>query len=122
MSELSIEDRISLLDGYAANPPLIPTSYNILVYVPPVETTTAGGIVRMTDKEADREQKGSAEGYVIAIGAQAWEELGDGSPWAEVGDRVVFQRYSGTVPEVEGLDSGEFRLMRDEEVLAVWPK
>ena len=122
MSELSVDERVNFLENLRVNPPLVPTSYNILVYVPPIETVTALGIIKMTDREADREQKGSAEGYVIAVGVQAWEELGDGTPWAEVGDRVVFQRYAGTVPEVEGLDTGEFRLMRDEEVLAVWPK
>lgn len=122
MSELSVDERIDFLTALSQDPPLIPTAYHLLVYVPPVETTTESGIVKMTDREADREQKGSAEGYVIAVGPQAWDELGDGTPWAAVGDRIVFHRYAGTVPEVEGLDSGEFRIMKDDEVLATWPR
>lgn len=101
------------------SPPIVPTSFNLLIWVPEVETTTESGIVMMTDTEQKREQKGAGRGFVIAIGPTAWQEFDDGEPWAEVGDLVLFERYSGVTPPVDGLDSGFFRVMRDEAIIGV---
>jgi len=40
-------------------------------------------------------------------------------PWAAVGDHVIFGRYAGSRIE---LDGKEYRLMNDEEILAVIPE
>jgi len=110
------------IEALISNPPLNPTSYHLIIATEEVEKISKGGIVMMTENEAKREKLGSAQGYIIAIGPHAWEELSNGEPWAEIGDKVVFDRYAGTVPQVDGLDDGRFRILKDEDVIAVWPK
>ena len=109
------------LSELVTNPPLLPTAFNLLIRTKEVETTTESGLVVMTKKQEDREQKGSAQGYVIAMGPTAYDEL-EGAPWCELGDLVLFERYAGTVPAVDGMDDGRLRVIRDEEVMAKWPR
>tara|TARA_R100000781_G_scaffold102320_1_gene65821 strand:+ start:599 stop:940 length:342 start_codon:yes stop_codon:yes gene_type:complete len=104
------------------NPPLRPTLNNILLFVPPVEETSDGGIVLYTEKEKDREKKGSAHGYVVAMGPNAFEQMYDGSVQASVGDHVFTGRYPGDIVSVDGMDDGSLRIIVDEEVRAIWPK
>ena len=101
------------------NPPIQVTAFNLLVWVPPVDTVSAGGVVTMTDQEQQREQKGAGRGFLIGIGPTAWHAFDEGKPWAALGDLVLFQRYEGMTPPVDGLDGGLFRVMRDEAVVGV---
>ena len=110
------------LDQLITHPPIHPTAYHLLIRTEEVEKVSTGGIVMMTDKEAGREKQGSAHGYIVAIGNKAWKHLEDGEPWAELGDKVIFERYAGTVPAVDGLDDGKWRILKDEDVIALWQK
>jgi len=116
------------LNWLIENPPLNPTGTHILVRVEDVAETTAGGIVKGTKEGLQREQMGSEFGYVIAMGPCAYDQLvceivdGVSQPWCEIGDKVFFQRYSGKVPEIDGLKPGTIRILEDEEVIAKWPK
>lgn len=110
------------LNWLIEHPPLNPTAYNLLVRVEEIETETESGLVVMTEKEAGREKLGASMGYIIALGPKAWMALEDGEPWAELGQKVYFDRYAGSVVKIDGLDDGTFRIIRDEEVLATWPK
>jgi co-chaperonin GroES (HSP10) len=108
------------LDDLITHPPVKPTAFHLLVRTEEVEKVSTGGIVMMTEKEAGREKLGAALGYVVAIGDRAWKALEDGEPWAKLGDRVIFQRYDGMVLPIEGLDDGKWRLLKDEDVKAIW--
>lgn len=110
------------IDGLITHPPLIPTAYHLIIRTEEIDEVSEGGIVMMTKSEAKREKLGAAQGYIIAIGPHAWQELSDGSPWAELGDLVIFDRYAGMVPQVDGFDDGKYRILKDEDVVAVWPK
>lgn len=109
--QLSDTDLQALID----NPPVTPCGDFILIRVETVKHTV--GSIVLPDKHVDREQKGAGLGYIVAVGEYAWAD--DENPWAKVGDKVVFQRYEGVVPPVEGLDTGTLRLINDNKVLGV---
>ena len=99
-------------------PPIIPCGNFLLVRVEDVKETDGDSKIVIAQNVVDREQKGAGLGYVIAIGPGAWSDCEEGA-WCGVGDRVVFQRYEGVVPPIEGLDSGKFRIIPDNKVLGV---
>ena len=84
-----------------------------------VEETDSGIIIQMNE----RIEKAAREtGTIISIGPSAWKEYGNGEPWAEVGDRVLFSRYGGkmiidseTYDDLGGGD--EYYVVADNDVL-----
>lgn len=65
-----------------------------------------------------REQEAVTYGTVLKVGPTAWshESLG-GKPWAQVGDRVIFAKFSGKLITLP--DQTKFLIMNDEDVVAV---
>ena len=75
-------------------------------------STTRGGII-IPDSAKDKPQ----EGEVISAGKGRTNEEGKTFPLAvKEGDRILFGKYSGT--EIK-LDSEDFIIMREEEVLGI---
>ena len=73
---------------------------------------TAGGLF-IPDSAKEKPQ----EGEVIAVGKGKWEEGKLRPLEVQVGDRVLFGKYSGTdAPKTVGDD---FLILREDEVLAV---
>lgn len=65
--------------------------------------------------QANRLQEASETGIVISCGYMAFRGLGNGEPWARVGDRVGFKRYSGV--DCTPHDSEiKYRCMLDEDL------
>ena len=99
---------------------VIPTGNRILVKPDPVETQTKSGIVLAID--AKREGAASVTGVVIAVGELAWKEFVDGvwkmvyEPYAKIGDRIQYRRYTGVIVEGETPDT-TYLLMNDSDVL-----
>lgn len=86
---------------------ITPLGDRVLVKVLETETTTASGIVL---PDSAKEKK--AEGEVIAIGnGEKVTSLG-----LNVGDVVLFGKYSGDEVEVEKV---EHKILEDKDVLAV---
>ena len=100
------------------NPPIKPCGNFLLVRVEDVKETYGDSKIVIAAQAVDREQKGAGLGYVISIGPGAWSDCEEG-PWCKAGDKIVFQRYEGVVPPIEGLDSGKFRIIPDNKVLGV---
>lgn len=95
-----------------------PVSHFVLIQLQPTEKITAGGIY-VPDTVQDVQQRAATLGTIRAIGPQAWKDIGDGSPWAKVGDVVCFPRYSGV--SVDPVVGGEENLviMNDEDLRGV---
>lgn len=99
---------------------VIPVGNKILVKLDPVETKTKSGIVLQIDEK--REGAASVTGTVVAIGELAWKEFVDGvwkkvyEPYAKVGDRVQFRRYTGVVVTGSTPET-TYLLMHDSDVL-----
>jgi chaperonin GroES len=101
---------------------IIPTGNRILVKPDPVEEVSKGGIVLPLDQELY--QQASQRGTLISQGEIAWKEFANGrfsqvyAPYAEIGDRVVYKRYSGAAIRDDDTDE-EFFIMNDNDVIAV---
>lgn len=94
-----------------------PAGYRLLIALPDVSKTTAGG-VHMPDTVTSAEEVASILGFVLKVGPQAYgdpERFPDG-PWCKEGDFVIFRAYSGTRFKI--MDK-EFRLINDDTVEAV---
>ena len=71
--------------------------------------------------EDNREQAGVVTGTVLAIGPTAWKDFDVSgvvnTPWAKVGDRIYYAKYSGKNIEIEKNDP--LIVLNDEDVVAV---
>ena len=94
-----------------------PTGYKILVVMPAVQETTAGGVY-MPEALKAQEEVASIVGQVLALGGEAYKDQSKfpSGPYCEGGDFVIFRSYSGTRFKIDGR---EFRLINDDTVEAV---
>jgi len=94
-----------------------PVGYKLLIALPEVEDTFAGGILK-ADSTKHQEQILTVVGAVLDMGEQAYSDTDrfPTGPWCKTGDFVVFRANSGTRIRVNGT---EFRLINDDSVEAV---
>lgn len=85
-----------------------PLGDQVLVFPDPMEQVTASGIQIMTDKELDRLELGQTEGVVVAGAGEGYE----------VGDRIIFTKYSGLL--MDGVDGLRYRLVDKRDVRGVY--
>lgn len=97
---------------------ILPVGETILVLPDEIETTTASGIVKVTEANLEREQLAQVDGVVIAVSDLAWRD--EPGPRAKVGDRVIFAKYAGMVRK--GKDGKTYRMINDTDVKAVLVK
>ncbi len=78
-------------------------------------TRTPGGLFL-----PDTAKEKPVEGEVLAVGEGRIDDNGKLVPMnVEVGDRIVFSKYSGTEIKLEG---DEFLLMREDDILGIVEK
>jgi chaperonin GroES len=91
--------------------PVVPLHDRILVKRIEEKETARGGII-IPDTAKEKPQ----EGEVVAVGPGKMNDKGTRIPLdVQVGDRVLFGKYSGT--EVR-IDDEEYLILREDEVLA----
>ncbi|MEG9884103.1 MAG: co-chaperone GroES family protein [Hyphomicrobiales bacterium] len=98
------------------------TGHHILLAPLPVETVTEGGIY-IPEEHVEKQVVAGITGYVVQTGNSAYKgeypkgvmRFPDG-PWCKQGDFVIYKTYTGTRVEVAGQ---EFRIMNDDQILAV---
>lgn len=97
-----------------------PSGWRILVKVSDLQEKSAGGIF-IPEQAKHNERNLSSLGTIVLLGPLAYTrpDLGMEEPWCKEGDTVIFGRYAGSRIS---LDEQEYRLMNDEEVLAVIPE
>lgn len=89
-----------------------PLEDRVLVTVDDEEQTTASGIV-IPDTAKEKPQQGE----IMAVGPGKLSDEGARlEPEVEVGNRVLYGKYSGTEVTVDG---EEFLILRESDVLAV---
>lgn len=99
-----------------------PCGHLILVHIPRIETRSGGGIILHTEgdpAERKRVEDSRQTGILHSVGQTGWSDIGDGSPWAEVGDKVYFKRYAGV--EYRDKDDELYRIMNNDDIMAVFP-
>jgi len=92
-----------------------PKGHRVLILPDPVEEVTQSGIIVSVGENRDRERLAQLKGTVVELGNTAW--LDQPSPWAQVGDHVIFGKYSGLI--YQGDDSKEYRIINDLDVVAL---
>jgi chaperonin GroES len=94
-----------------------PKGYRLLIAIPEVSKTTAGGVF-IPDERRNAEETASLVGYVLRVGSEAYADPTrfPSGAWCKEGDFVIFRSYSGTRFRVNGQ---EFRLINDDTVEAV---
>ena len=70
----------------------------------------------MAETANERHRLAQMAGEVVAVGATAWKDFGT-APWAKVGDRAMFAKYSGVI--LRGKDGKKYRMVNDEDVVAL---
>lgn len=99
-----------------------PTEFKVLVK--PTEETgviklKGGGTLYKPDEVKERDEHASMEGTLIDVSPLAfrYDEWPENARKPQVGDTVVFARYSGI--NIDGNDGGKYRLMNDKDVVAI---
>lgn len=97
-------------------PGLIPTGFNLLVAVAPVEEKTASGIY-LPDSVRDKSQLTEVRGRVVAMSPACFDfaEMADAKP--KVGDAVQFAHLAGIV--TTGADGRPYRVLNDKHITAI---
>jgi len=62
-----------------------------------------------------REKAATVIGTIVSIGPTAWISVDDGRPWAAVGDKVYYAKYSGKVITEKDTD---YIVCNDMDVIA----
>ena len=86
------------------------------------------GLVIPHTEDREREQAGLDRGEIVAVGPDAWkafylasnpadQNLRGFTPWAKVGDFVVFAKYAGKV--IKDKDGKEYMAINDEDIVVV---
>lgn len=112
-------------EGMPARPNLSgiePIEYKVLVLPPKddgIITLKGGFKLHKPDETKERDQHAAMTGEIVAVSPLAftYEEWPAGTRRPDVGDQVVFARYSGIT--ITGNDGLEYRLMNDKDIVAV---
>lgn len=93
-----------------------PMGYQLLVMIPPAKEKK--GSILLPEQYTDKQTQASIVGYVVALGADAYEdrEKFPNGAWCKPGDYVMFKAYSGVRFK---LADSEFRLVNDDTIMAV---
>jgi len=91
----------------------------LLVLPDEVKTETESGIALVLDEKLERHSQ--VVGTLKAVGHLAWKDYDNkawNEPWARVGDKVLYSKYSGK--NVLDPETGvEYIVMNDVDVIAV---
>ncbi len=95
-----------------------PIVYNVVVKPEKVAEQTSGGLY-VPDAARERDQYGEHKGTLVAVSPMAFSfvEWPDDVPKPQIGQRVIFVKYAGTL--VQGADDEDYRVMNDKDVLGV---
>ena len=95
----------------------VPVGYNLLLSIPQVEETYAGGILKI-DQEKSREEVSTIVMRVIDMGADAYKDKDKfpSGPYCKPGDYVLVEAYAGLRFKIHTKEL--FRIISDDMVQA----
>lgn len=97
--------------------------HRVLIRPKPLETKTESGIVISYGDKEKLHKSGVEEGTVADIGPMAWKQVDlgygtpDWQPWVEVGDKVLYAKYSGKFTQ-DPETGEEFLVVNDVDIQA----
>ena len=93
-----------------------PVDDRVLVAPTKIDRMTAGGIA-LPETVAEQEEVGHIKGTIVAMGAQAFEDIESPDQRPAVCAIVAMARYAGYL--MQGKDGEEYRLVNDRDIAAV---
>lgn len=95
-----------------------PLDVRVLVHPDPVVEVTKGGIF-LPDQVKESEKFATVKATLVAVGVNAFAEAKANPSFTAPapGDRVMIAKYGGV--QIKGDDGNEYRLMNDEDVVAL---
>ena len=93
---------------------IVPLMHRALVKPKQVETKTASGII-LTESLTRKEQAGTDEGIILAIGDTFGKDFG-AEVLPKVGDKVLFAKYAGKF--IKNGDE-DLVLLNDDDLIAI---
>jgi len=97
---------------------LKPVEFGVLIQVEEVNDKSNGGLF-LPESSIEREQMAHDRGTLISKSDMAFEDWNGTVP--EVGDKVIFKKYAGTVIQhrEDRTIVGKYRLCKDKDIVAV---
>jgi co-chaperonin GroES (HSP10) len=114
---------------------IYPSANRVLVKPDEIEKQVTGGRIELPDSVLARYEQGQASGVLVAVGPDAFSHVtervyqvhsnkerqlieervrGYSEPFAAVGDRIAFAKYSGL--RVKGEDGQKYIILNDEDI------
>lgn len=80
--------------------------------------TQSGLVIPKEHEEIKRQQNAVDKGKIVAIGPQAFQELGGPEKNGVcIGDEAVYAKYAGKT--VEDIDGKKYMIVNDEDIVAI---
>ena len=97
---------------------IVPVEYKVLIEVEEVESRTSGGIF-IPEIRLERNQEAHDRGRLVEKSEMAFSDWKGRKP--QVGDKILFDRYAGSVIEYQSKDRSvrRFRLCEDKKIGAI---
>lgn len=95
-----------------------PVGFCVLVRPDPVKETFKSDMIAIPDAVLEKLRIATTSGMLLAVGNMAWKGIVDGTPWAKVGDHVVYAKYGGKLIE-DPVTGEELVLLLDKDILGV---
>ena len=95
-----------------------PVEFKVLIKPDKVEGQTSGGLY-LPDSARDKQQFSVDRGEIVSVGEGFFRDLP--GPVPKVGDRVIFNRYAGSLITFEEDDRTrtDYRLCNDKDICAI---
>lgn len=103
-----------------------PVGFHMLIALPTYAEQTASGVY-IPSVVNERERAATVIGTVLAMGDECYKDLKRfpaGKPWCKIGDKVLFNRYSGMRFKSKDVESGEmveYRMLSDDNIVGTVP-
>jgi co-chaperonin GroES (HSP10) len=97
---------------------IVPFEFKVLVKQDVMAEKTKGGII-IPDAPLDDQRRAVMKGVIVSMSTAAfsYHNWGKNTRLPQVGDRVVYSRYAGSL--IEGKDEVEYRLINDKDIGAI---
>ena len=95
---------------------IYPVDMRVVVKPEVMEEKTAGGIV-VPKQVRDMEDRGHVKATIVAVGAQAFEDIKNPDARPRAGQIVSIAKFAGYL--INGKDDIEYRIINDRDVVAV---
>lgn len=92
---------------------IVPLGHRLLVELEEVEEVSKGGILIPESRERNATR---TIGTIVAIGPNCWKAFDDGTPWAAIGDKVIFSKYDGKRIKDPDHPERDYQVLNDDDI------